>query len=138
MNTLLDAKRLVLFLSIVLIIIVGLPSSGPAAAFGEFGDAVGARSLTSAGFPCETKQQDQSSSHQGNSSPASNTFCRLYTTTVSTARSFFSNGGEYQYLPWVPALVGLFLVSFLALAGWCAWITRNNRPRRKYHIGRTI
>jgi len=138
MKNSMDARRLVLFVSIVLIVIVGLPSSGSAAASGEGGVTVGARTLTSPGFPCKIGPQDQPSSPPGNSLPAYNTICRLYSSGVSTARSLISNGNAFQNLPWAPALVGMVLVSFLALAGWCAWKTRGYRPRRKYNIGRTI
>ena len=138
MKNCLYTRRLVLLLSIVLIIMVGLPMHGPAAAYGEFDDSAGARSLIIPGSFCTTGRQDQSPSTSENSSPASSALCRLYTTTLSTARSLFSNGDGSPYLPWAPALIGLILVSFFVLAGWCAWKMRGHRPRRKYNIGRTI
>ncbi len=138
MNHKSDARYGAILVSIALIVIAVLPSPAYSAAPGGSNHPVYARTRTGPVFACGTGKPDHASMPPQNSSPAANSLCRLYSSTVSTARSLFSNGGVFQNIPWAPALVGAVLVSFLALAGWCAWKTRGYRPRRKYKIGRTI
>ncbi len=138
MNHHFDARRLVLIFTLVLLLVAGLPGSGPAAAYGGSGLPIVDKPLTSPGFPCGIAQPAQKHSDQTITSLASSTFCRIYTTTLTAERSLFGGAGGFQYLPWAPTLVGLVVLSFFALAGWCAWKMKGYRPRRKYHIGRMI
>jgi hypothetical protein len=133
-----NTRRWLVSSLLVLIMIVGSASPAFASGYGVSRDLVYLPAPISIGYPCEIKQPDHTSLPQGVSSFASNTLCRLYVNTASTARSLFSGVDPIQYLPWAPTLVGLVLLSFLALAAWCAWKMKDYRPHRKYHIGRTI
>ncbi len=123
--------------SIAMIMIVVLASPGLAAGDGVSGDRIHSQSPNPIGNPCDTKKPVQTSNQQSLSSLASGTLCQLEN-SASRARSLFSGVDSFQYLPWASILVGLVLLTFFALAGWCAWKTKDYRPRRKYHIGRTI
>jgi hypothetical protein len=130
--------RLVVFLSVALILIVGTAGVSSASALEESGNPIGSRSQVSIGLPCATNQQVQALSKPDITGLASRTICSLYNDTVTTAQSLVSENLVLQNLPWAPVLVALVLIGFLALSGWCAWKMKDYRPRKKYHIGRTI
>lgn len=133
-----NAARFVVIASIVLTMILGLLNFGSAAAWGESGNPVISRASIKPGNPCSMKQPAQVPASQSLTSLASNTFCDLYLTVAATDRTLFAGNPGIQYLPWAPILVGMVLVCFLILGGWCSWKMRGYRPRRKYNIGRVI
>jgi hypothetical protein len=130
--------RFVVMLSVALILIVGTVGVSSASALEESVNPMGSRSQVSFGLPCATNQQIQALSKPDITGLASRTICSLYNDTVTTAQSLVSGSFVLQNLPWAPMLVVLVLFGFLALSGWCAWKMKDYRPRKKYHIGRTI